>query len=199
LLEYVTISYNVGEAVLSIAAGLLAGSIALLAFGFDSTIEVAAAVFVAWRLRAEVRARHLDHTATERRAHRAVGVTFVVLGVYIVMESARSLAGADPPAPSPLGIGVAVASLVLMPSLALAKVRLARRLGSASLEADARETIVCAYLSAMLLVGLGLNAAFGLWWADHVGGLLMAPFVFYSAWDSFREPAGGPSAVPADP
>ena len=186
-LEYVTIAYNVGEAVLSLLAGALAGSIALVAFGFDSVIEVAAATFVAWRLRSEANARHLDHTATERRAHLAVGATFVVLGAYILLSSARALAVGERPGESLLGIGVAIASLLTMPTLAVAKVRVARRLGSASLEADAMETFVCAYLSAVLLVGLGLNAAFGYWWADPVGALLMAPFVFYQAYDAFRE------------
>lgn len=182
-----TITYNVGEAVLSLAAGVLAGSIALVAFGFDSVIEVGSAAFVAWRLRSEVKARHLDHSAAERRAHRLVGGTFVLLGAYILWSSGRSLALGERPEESLLGIGVAVASLVTMPSLAVLKVRIARRIGSASLEADAMETFVCAYLSAMLLIGLGLNAAFGYWWADPVGALLMAPFVFYQAFDAFRE------------
>jgi divalent metal cation (Fe/Co/Zn/Cd) transporter len=185
--EYATISYNVGEGVLSLAAGVLAGSIALLGFGFDSSIEIAAAVVVTRHLRAEVRARHLDHSGSERRALRAVAVTFVVLGAYIVLSSVRSIAVGERPQESLLGIGIAVASLVTMPSLAAAKLRLARKLGSEALEADAKETLVCAYLSAMLLLGLGLNAAFGWWWADPAGALLMAPFVFLQAKESLEE------------
>jgi len=186
-LEYTTITYNIAEGVLSLLAGIVAGSIALVAFGFDSSIEVAAAIVVARRLSAEVRARHLDHSGSERRALRAVGVTFLALGAYIVASSARALAVGDRPEGSVLGIGIALASLVTMPSLGAAKLRVARRLGSEALAADAMETFVCAYLSAALLLGLGLNALLGWWWADPVGGLLMAPFVFNQARESFRE------------
>src|SRR5206468_7526353 len=108
-LEYATITYNIAEGVLSLLAGVVAGSIALVAFGFDSSIEVAAAIVVARRLRAEVRARHLDHSGSERRALRGVGVTFIALGAYIVASSVRALAAGDRPEGSVLGIGVALA------------------------------------------------------------------------------------------
>ena len=172
-LAALTITWNVIEAVVAIGAGLAAGSLALVAFGFDSIIEVLSAFVVVWQFRGELRGGYDEDR--ERRALRAIAVTFFVLATYVVFEAARDLFFADGDADeSTVGIVLAALSLAVMPTLAFAKRRTAVALGSPTLRADAQETFLCAWLSAALLAGLVLNAALGWWWADSLAALAIA-------------------------
>lgn len=176
VLEGVTVGYNALEGIIAIFAGLAAGSIALTGFGVDSIIEVASGVLLWWRLRAELGSAPLGPTV-ERRASRGAGVLLLALGVYIFAESARRLILGNRSEVSAVGIVLTGFSLVVMPLLARAKLRVAAKLGSRALRADAHETIVCAWLSAATLLGLGLNAALGWWWADPMAALAMLPLI----------------------
>lgn len=172
-LAALTIAWNVVEAAVAITAGVAAGSIALVGFGFDSTIEVGSAVVVTWQFRAERRGGYDEER--ERLALRLIAVSFFVLAAYVVAESARDLLSSGQEASeSPVGIVLAVLSLVVMPALAVAKRRTATALGSPTLRADAAETMLCAWLSAVLLLGLALNATVGWWWADPVAAIGIA-------------------------
>jgi len=174
LLEYLTIVWNLLEGIISVGAGLLAGSIALVGFGFDSFIESASGGALLWRL-------HLDRPERRERAERLalkiLGVSFLLLAAYVAFEALGSLIKREPPEVTYLGIGIAALSLVLMPLLARAKRRVAKVLHSHAMEADARQTDLCAYLSVILLGGLFMNAAFGWWWADPVAALVMTPII----------------------
>lgn len=171
-LNAATIAWNAVEGVVAVGAGVAAGSTSLIGFGFDSGIEVSAAIVLAWRLRQERRGGCME--ASDARATRAIAVSFLVLGVYVGVESARGLwIGARPEA-STIGLVMAVLSLLVMPVLARAKRAVAPALGSAAAVADAKQTNLCALLSGVLLVGLGANAALGWWWADPVAGLGIA-------------------------
>ena len=181
-LEYFTIGWNSLEAVVALAAGWLAGSIALVGFGLDSIIETASGAVLLWRLRQ----RGDFEAAAESRALRFVGLTFFLLAAYVTFESVRDLRGARQPAESLLGIALAAVSLIVMPLLGRAKRRLARQLNSRALAADGMETYVCSYLSAALLLGLGLNAWLGWWWADPVAALLMVAFMLREGLEAFR-------------
>lgn len=168
-----TIAWNVLEAVVAVGAGIAAGSLALVAFGFDSVIEVLSAWVVVWQFRGELQGGH--GRERERRALRLIALTFFVLAAYVVIEAGRELLGAAEAAEaSTVGVVLAALSLVVMPTLAWAKRRTALALGSPTLRADAQETLLCAWLSAALLAGLALNAAFGWWWADSVAALAIA-------------------------
>ena len=171
-LEVLTVGYNAVEGLVAIGAGLVAGSVALTGFGIDSVIEVASGVVLWWRLRAELGAARVG-PIVEARAARWAGVLLLALAVYIVAESGRRLFTGDRPGESVVGIVLMALSLIVMPLLARAKLRLAASLGSRALRADAHETIVCAWLSATTLLGLGLNAVLGWWWADPVAALLI--------------------------
>jgi divalent metal cation (Fe/Co/Zn/Cd) transporter len=167
-LEYFTIGWNLIEAAVAIAAGLAAGSIALVGFGFDSSIEGFAASVVVWQLRGA------GDKKREERALKLIALTFFMLAVYVVFESVRDLATNAAPEASAAGIGVAVVSIIVMPTLGLAKKRLAETMGSDVLRADAAETFLCSWLSVILLAGLVLNARVGWWWADPVAALGIA-------------------------
>lgn len=189
-LEWFTVIYNVAEAAVAIAAGIIAGSVALVGFGLDSFIEIAAGMTILWRLREELGLGHnvtrAHHSLLEQRASRIIAVTFFALAAYILVQALYDLAAGEAAAESPVGIGLAAASLAVMPVLATMKIRLARRLGSRSMESEAMETWICVYLSLILLAGLGLNAAFGWSWADPIAALAMLPFVLkegLEAWE----------------
>jgi divalent metal cation (Fe/Co/Zn/Cd) transporter len=167
LLAVATILWNVAEAAVAIGAGVVAGSLALIGFGFDSTIEVFAATVVLWRMRG------LDEDR-EHRALKLIALSFFVLAGYVAVEALRDLLTDSDPDTSPVGIGIAIASLIVMPLLAVAKKRTGRRLGNRTVLADAAETRLCAYLSVILLSGLLLDATFGWWWADPVAALGIA-------------------------
>ena len=171
-LEYFTLGWNVTEAAVAIGAGSLAGSVALVGFGADSVIESLSGAVLLWRLR-----RHTQDEARERRALRLVGVTFLILAAYVAWDACHSLLSREEPHASLTGIVLAGVSMVVMPLLARAKRRVAARLESRALHADSRQTDLCAWLSAILLGGLGLNAWLGWWWADPVAALLMVPII----------------------
>jgi divalent metal cation (Fe/Co/Zn/Cd) transporter len=175
-LEVFTIGYNALEGLVAIVAGLLAGSVALTGFGIDSAIEVTSGLLLWWRLRAELGSAPLG-PAVEQRAARGAGLLLLALAVYILADSARHLIQGDRPETSVVGIALTALSLVVMPLLARAKLRVAAALDSRSLRADAHETVVCAWLSLTTLLGLGLNALLGWWWADPVAALLMLPLI----------------------
>jgi len=182
-----TLAYNLVEAAIAIWAGTAAGSIALLGFGLDSVIECAASAVLLWRLSVELRGGGEERVETaERRARLFVGFTFLALAAYVLVESALTLISGDHPAASLPGIVLAAISLVVMPLLALAKLRTARGLGSGALEAEAKETLACAYLSFTLLVGLVLNAAAGWWWADPLAALAMVPWLLKEGVEGVR-------------
>jgi len=174
-LEIFTVLWNSAEGIVSIVLGLLASSIALIGFGADSFIETSSGAILLWRLQA---ARDPDtDLAAEATALRLVGVSLVALAVYVIYDSAGALLLRKPPESSVPGIVLAILSLIAMPLLARAKRNVAVALGSRALEADALQTTICTYLSAILLVGLVLNAAWGWWWADPVAALVMAPLI----------------------
>ena len=182
-----TIINNVIEGIIAITAGWLAGSIALVGFGLDSGIETVSAVAVFLRLRAELRSRDPGgHEAAERRAERIVGGTLFALCLYVCFESISTLVLREAPSSSPMGIALAALSLIVMPWLAVAKRRVGQTLGSRAVIADSTETLICSYLSFTLLLGLGLNAAFGWWWADPVAALVMVPLIFQEAREAWR-------------
>jgi len=183
-LNYASISYNVLEAVASLAAGLLAGSVALVGFGFDSVIEVTASGAAQWRLRADI-----DHARRERVEHlttRAVGWCFVALAAYVVWDAVTALLEREAPERSAPGVIILLLSVIVMPMLAAAKRRVALQLGSRALRAEARQTSLCAYLSAIALAGVALNATLGWWWADPVAALLMVPIIAREGFDGLR-------------
>ncbi|PYU59232.1 MAG: hypothetical protein DMG55_14130 [Acidobacteria bacterium] len=174
-LEHFTIAWNAMEGLVAVVAGAIAGSISLVGFGMDSFIEVTSGSVLLWRMSvdAQVQRRELN----ERRALRIVGVCFLVLAAYITYESVLDLWSRRAPEHSIPGIVLACVSLVVMPLLSRAKRKVGRALGSAAMHADARQTEFCTYLSAILLVGLLLNAFFGLWWADPVAAFIMVPII----------------------
>ena len=174
-LSWVTLGCTSLEAILAVGAALLAGSVALLGFGIDSFIEVAASLTALWRLRVD---RDLVGRAeADRRASRIIGFLFLALAVYVAFDGATALWHHAKPDESLLGMGVAVGSLIVMPVLAHKKRKVAAELASEALTGEARQTEICAYLAILLLVGLVLNAVLGWWWADPVAALVMVPLI----------------------
>ncbi|MBI4794916.1 MAG: cation transporter [Deltaproteobacteria bacterium] len=177
LLSYFTVGYNVLEALASLLAGYLAGSIALVGFGLDSLVESLSGGVMIWRfshgpgLSAEAEERR------ERQAIKIVGYTFLVLGAYVLYESLKKLYFQEISSPSLLGIIIALVSLIAMPGLFIIKYRTGKSLNSRSLMADSKQTLACAWLSLALLVGLGLNYLFGIWQADPIIGLVVVGFL----------------------
>ena len=174
-LNWLTIAYNVVEAVVAIGAGVTAGSVALLGFGLDSVIEVTASGAAQWRLRADF---ELERRArVERTTHRIIGWSFLALALYVVVDGAKALLSREPPERSVVGLMLLALSAMVMPVLARAKRRVAREMSSRALDAEATQTSLCAYLSVIALAGVALNAAFGWWWADPVAALAMVPII----------------------
>src|SRR6266481_4717678 len=186
-LEYFTIAWNSLEALVSIVAGAIAGSVSLIGFGLDSLIEVTSGAALLWRLHHDLDPSRREDM--ERRTLRIVGLCFVALALYIAYDLAASLIRHEAPERSLPGIIVAALSLCVMPLLARAKRRIANGIGSAAMHADSRQTDFCAYLSAILLGGLLLNAVLGWWWADPVAALVMAPFIAKEGVDGLRAKA----------
>jgi divalent metal cation (Fe/Co/Zn/Cd) transporter len=177
-LEYLTIGWNCVEAIAAVGAGLLAGSIALVGFGFDSVIESLSGAVLLWRLSAG------EHR--EKIALRLVGVSFLILAAYVGFDAVKSLIFRESPEASYAGIAIAALSLIVMPLLARAKRRIAANLNSRAMLADSRQTDICAYLSAILLGGLILNALFGFWWADPVAALIMMPIIAREGFEALQ-------------
>ncbi len=183
-LEYFTIAWNILEGMVAIVAGVIAGSVSLVGFGIDSAIEVTSGAALLRRMHAE-----LDEEAREqieKLSLRIVGVCFLALAGYVAYEATRDLIRHELPQRSVVGIVLAMVSLIVMPLLSRAKRRVGSQLGSAAMAADAQQTQFCAYLSAILLGGLLLNAVFGLWWADPVAALVMAPIIAHEGVESVR-------------
>ncbi len=171
LLNRLTLTWNVLEGLVAVAAGVVAGSVSLVGFGLDSAIEVSASVILAWRLRQE---RHGGCMAeSDRLATRAIALSFAALAAYVWFQAARDLLGEHEPDVSAVGLVLTSLSLVVMPFLARAKARLAPVLGSQAAASEANQTRLCALLSAVVLAGLGLNALAGWWWADPVAALVI--------------------------
>ena len=183
-LEYLTLGWNALEGLVAVTSGIIAGSVALIGFGIDSFIESSSGAALLWRLRSEHRGANAEQA--ERRALKLVGVSFFLLALYVAVESLKSLIQRERPEQSTVGIVLAVLSLIVMPWLARQKRRAAGRLESQALRADSRQSSLCAYLSAILLVGLTLNATLGWWWADPLAGLLMVPVIAREGWQSLR-------------
>jgi len=183
-LQYLTIGWNSAECLVALVAGFLAGSIALVGFGFDSAIEVTSSLAALHRL-----GRERDEAcreAAERRALRVIGACFLLLAAYVAADAIRSLVTGEEPRESVPGVALAALSLVVMPVLAHFKRRVASQLRSAALEAERRQTQICAYLSAILLAGLLLNATLGWWWADPVAALAMTPLLVREGTEAWR-------------
>jgi cation diffusion facilitator family transporter len=187
-LEWFTVAWNIVEAFVAIGVGLVVGSVALVGFGVDSGIEVISAVALLWRLRrAGPHASAEEQGAAERKALYLVAATFFLLAAYILYEAVGALLSGEGPESSTVALVLSVVSILIMPTLAYFKGRTGRELGSRALVADSVETWVCAYLSVALLAAVGLNAAFGWWWADPVGALAMLPVILWKGWETLEE------------
>ena len=186
-LAWLGIAWHGIEAAIAVAAGLAASSIALVGFGADSLIEGFAGLVVVWRFGG----RRVSSDASERRAQRLIAASFYLLAAYVAIESLRTLLGADHPQVSWLGIGLAAFTLVTMPLLASAKARVGEALGSSATKSEGRQNLLCAYLSAALLLGLGGNAASGLWWLDPVVALFIAGVALREGRQAWRGDACG--------
>jgi divalent metal cation (Fe/Co/Zn/Cd) transporter len=180
LLVTATIAYNIVEAVVAITAGTLSSSTALIGFGLDSVIEVSSAAAVAWQFAGP------DQAKREKTALRIIAVSFFVLAGYVTVESVRALLGAEHAAHSTVGLLLAGLSLLVMPVLSAAQRRAGRELGSVSAVADSKQTLLCTYLSAVLLVGLGVNSLFGWWWADPIAALVIAAVAVREGREAWR-------------
>lgn len=181
LLEYFTLAWNLLEAVIAIGSGVIAGSISLVGFGVDSVIECMSGGILVWRL------GDGEHgESRERIALKLVGVSFLLLAAYVAFEAVKSLIYREAPNASYVGIAIAALSLIVMPLLARAKRKVAANLNSRAMKADSRQTDLCAYLSAILLGGLILNATVGWWWADPIAGLIMVPIIAKEGIGSLR-------------
>src|ERR1700730_14343387 len=183
-LEYFTIVWNTLEGMVAVVAGAFAGSISLVGFGVDSFIEVASGVAVLWRMSVDSDVHRRENN--ERLALRIVGTCFAGLAIYIGYESITDLVHRKIPESSLVGIILAAVSLIAMPLLSRAKRRVGKELGSAAMNADAKQTEFCTYLSAILLGGLLLNTAFGIWWADPVAALIMVPIIAKEGYDGVQ-------------
>lgn len=182
-----TMAYNAIEAGVALASGIIARSVALVGFGLDSVIELAAAAVLLWRLRLERQGAEKESVEkTERRVHLFVGMTFLLLAAYVGFEAVWTLRNHEAAAESIVGIVLAAASLVLMPLISWGKLRAAAEIGSGALRAEAKETLACSYLSFTLLLGLVCNAAAGWWWADPLAALLMVPWLVREGVEGIR-------------
>ena len=183
-LLWVTLAWNVAEGIIAVTTGFMAGSVALIGFGLDSSIEVTAAAILIWRLKLPAHDERVERR--ENIARRVVGATFVALAAYIAIETAYVLVTGNEPESSTGGLLLATAAMLVMPGLGLAKRWNAASLGSPALTAEATETLVCSYLSLTLFIGLGANAAFGWWWADIAAAMAMVPWIVKEGLEGLR-------------
>nr|WP_127554015.1 cation transporter [Actinoplanes sp. OR16] len=190
-LAYATAGYNLVEGIVAIAAGTAASSAALLGFGLDSFVEVSSALVVIWQFRSRI------PEARERLALRLIAVSFFALAAWVTVDAARSLLGAEQADTSVVGIVIAATSVVVMPLLVWAKRRTGRELGSATVVADSMQTMLCTYLSAIVLVGLLLNATLGWWWADPAAALVIAAVAVREGVEAWRGEQCDDCAIPA--
>src|SRR6266550_3811386 len=190
-LSYATIAYNSLEAIGSLIAGLLAGSVALVGFGVDSVIEVMASLAAQWRLRSDL--DPVKRAGVELWTRRIVALLFLALAVYVLADAANTLWQREAPDRSLFGIVVLALSVIVMPVLARSKKRVARAMRSGALEAEAAQTSLCAYLSVIGLGGVALNALFGWWWADPGAALIMVPIIAAEGWEGIRSAQPSPN------
>jgi divalent metal cation (Fe/Co/Zn/Cd) transporter len=188
LLAAATITYNIAEAVVALVAGSLASSTALIGFGLDSLIEVSSAGALSWQFSAK---DHDVRESRERMTLKLIALSFFALAAYVVVDSVLAFVGTGEASPSPAGIGLATLSLVVMPFLSSAQRRAGRELGSASAVADSKQTLLCAYLSAVLLAGLLANSLLGWSWADPIAGLVIAGVALREGREAWRGEACG--------
>ena len=202
LLAWLGVGWHGIEATIAVGAGIIASSIALIGFGADSLIESVAGTVLLWRFAAS----RVSSEEAERRAQKLIALSFYLLAAYVGIESVRSLLTLDKPDASWVGIGLSVVTLLTMPPLAIAKARIGEKLGSSATKSEGQQNMLCAYLSAALLVGLGSNALFGLWWADPATALLIAGVAVKEGREAWRGescctapiPDGGPDACEDD-
>ncbi len=187
-----SVTYNVLEAVIAVGAGVAASSIALVGFGLDSVVEVGSGLVIMWQF------RHSMPETREKRALRLIAISFFALAAYVTVESARTLLGDSRPESSPIGIGLAATSLLVMPFLSWAQRRTGRELASGSVVADSKQTLLCTYLSAVLLLGLVVNATLGWYWADPLVGLVIAAVALREGLEAWRGDACGCGPVSPD-
>jgi divalent metal cation (Fe/Co/Zn/Cd) transporter len=186
-LSYFTVGYNIIEGIVSVFAGLLAGSIALVGFGMDSFVESLSGSVMIWRLRKHGKISEDEEERVERKALSLVGYTFLILGVYVLYESVSKLYFHEIPDPSLLGIIIAILSIIVMPVLFYMKYRTGKAMNQRSLIADSKQTLACLILSFALLVGLGLNYLYGFWQADPLVGLVIVIFLFKEGYETIGE------------
>ena len=177
LLSYFTIGYNIIECVASVTAGIFSNSIALVGFGLDSLVESLSAGIMIWRFRKHGNISEQEEERIEKKAEKLVGITFLILGVYILYESINKLINNEIPEPSLIGMFIAIASIIVMPFLYYAKYKTGKQINSKSLIADSKETLACAILSIALLIGLGANFFFRFWQADPIVGIVIVIFL----------------------
>jgi cation diffusion facilitator family transporter len=189
-LSYFTVGYNILEGILSIFAGSVAGSIALIGFGLDSFVESLSGSVMIWRFRKSGKISEEEEERVERRATRLIAYSFFVLGAYVFYESVKKLYLKEIPNPSLLGIIVAIASIIVMPVLFYLKYQTGKAIGSRGLIADSKETLACLFLSVALLIGLILNYLYGLWQADPIVGLVIVIFLTREGFSTLNEEEG---------
>jgi divalent metal cation (Fe/Co/Zn/Cd) transporter len=187
-----TIAWNVVEAMVALTAGAVASSAALIGFGLDSVIEVASAAAIAWQFTRK------DPERWERPTVRVIGVAFFALAAYVTVDAILAFSGVRDPDHSPIGIGIAVASLIVMPALAWVEFRTGRELGSKSVQADAKQLLLCIYLSGTVLIGLLLNGLLGWAWADSVAALVVAVLAIREGIEAWRGDLESPFEVLED-
>ena len=186
-LEYFTVGYNVFEAIVSLTFGSITNSIALIGFGLDSVVESLSGLVLIWRLQQHDRLNKELEEKIERQATKLVAITFWVLASYVLLESGKKLLAQEISEPSAIGILVAIASLIIMPILAQQKYRTGKNINSKALIADAKETLVCSWLSVALLLGLSCNYWFGFWQADPIVGLIIVIYLLKEGWETWNE------------
>ncbi|OGQ48006.1 MAG: hypothetical protein A2W63_06115 [Deltaproteobacteria bacterium RIFCSPLOWO2_02_44_9] len=186
-LSYFTVGYNIIEGIVSILAGLLAGSIALIGFGLDSFVESLSGSVMIWRFRKHEQMSEEEEERIEAKAVRLIAYTFFILGTYVLYESIKKLYLQEMPDPSLFGIIIAIVSIIVMPVLFYMKYRTGKTINSRSLVADSKQTLVCCILSVALLIGLGLNYLYGFWQADPIVGLVTVIFLIREGYIALRE------------
>jgi divalent metal cation (Fe/Co/Zn/Cd) transporter len=186
-LSYFTVGYNIVEGVVSVLAGLWAGSVALVGFGLDSFVESFSGGVMIWRFSRHEKLSEEEEERVEKKAVRLVAYTFFIFAAYVLYESVKKLYLHEAPAPTLLGIVIALVSIIVMPILFFMKYKTGKAIGSRSLVADSKETLACVFLSVSLLIGLGLNYLFGLWQADPAVGLVIVLFLVKEGYGALEE------------
>ncbi len=187
LLSYFTVGYNLLEGLISVLAGVLARSTALIGFGLDSFVESLSGGIMVWRFRKQEWSSETEEMKVEQKAIRLVAVTFFILGAYVIFESSKKLFLHEAAEPSLFGIIIAIVSLIVMPVLFWMKYKTGKSLESRSLVADSKQTLACMLLSVALLIGLGLNFFFHLWWADPAAGIVIAGYLLKEGYETWQE------------